>query len=154
MTSSAPIRVLHVHEVDLRDDPIEPSWIIEGSPVARASGWATSYDGTASSFVWDCTAGRFHWYFAEDESVHIVEGAVTVSGEGVPPVILETGDAALFQAGTWAEWHVADYVRKHAILRAHLPWPIAFLTRVWRFVQRRVRVRSHPGASQPRAPRR
>ncbi|MET0318492.1 MAG: cupin domain-containing protein, partial [Rhodococcus fascians] len=38
-----------------------------------------------------------------------------------PERTLVAGDAALFRAGTWSEWHVQDYVRKHAILRQHLP---------------------------------
>ncbi len=126
------IQVLRLPDVVLADDPIDPAWVIEGTPVARSAGWARSRDGSASSWVWDCTAGRFHWYFGEDETVHIVEGAVTVSGAGLEPVTLEVGDAALFRGGTWAVWEVEVHVRKHAVVRANLPWLLAVVAAVWR----------------------
>jgi hypothetical protein len=50
-----------------------------------------------------------------------MDGSVTVSSDTHPARTLQAGDAALFRAGTWSEWHVEEYVRKHAILRRHLP---------------------------------
>ena len=54
----------------------------------------------------------------------------TVSSEDHPARTLYAGDAALFRAGTWSEWHVEDYVRKHAILRQALPAPLSFVMKV------------------------
>ena len=50
-----------------------------------------------------------------DEIVHIIEGSVTVQGDGIAKRTLGVGDAALFRAGSWSEWEVEEYVRKHAI---------------------------------------
>lgn len=138
------IQVLRLSDVALVHDPIDPDWVIEGSPVARSTGWARSRDGSASSWVWDCTAGRFHWYFPEDETVHVVEGAVTVSADGVDPVTLGVGDAALFRGGTWAVWEVADHVTKHAVVRADLPWLLAVVAAAWRRLARPPRRRRAP----------
>ena len=55
-----------------------------------------------------------------------MDGSVTVSSEDHPARTLVAGDAALFRAGTWSEWHVENYVRKHAILRRHLPTSMSF----------------------------
>ncbi|WP_205472537.1 cupin domain-containing protein [Nocardioides sp. SYSU D00038] len=122
------LTVVRGDDVELLDDPINPAWVLEGRPRARVCTWVTSADQTASSFVWDCTAGRFRWYFAVDETVTIVDGSVTVTPdepEGAEPVTLRVGDGACFRAGTWSTWHVEDYVRKHALLRVPVPGPMA-----------------------------
>lgn len=111
---------------ELASAPIDPEWILEGAPEARSNWWSTGTDGTNSNFVWDCTKGRFRWYFACDETVQIIAGEVEVSAAGVPATMLRAGDAALFRAGTWAEWNVPQYVRKHAALASTLPRPLRF----------------------------
>lgn len=115
------IEAVRLSEVLLQPSPIEQDWILDGDPQARTAEWSRSVDGTTTTNVWDCTAGRFRWYFAVDEIVHIMDGSVTVSSDDHPARTLVAGDAALFRAGTWSEWHVENYVRKHAILRRHLP---------------------------------
>ena len=119
-----------IDAVALKPAPIDPAWVLAGSPVARAGEFARSNDGTTVSLVWDCTAGTFSWYFGVDETVHIVEGEVEVSAEGFGPRILRTGDAALFRAGTTARWHVPAYVRKIAYCRHPLPGPLGLVLRV------------------------
>ncbi len=114
-------------DVDLVDDPINPDWVVAGQPRARAKTWAQSADGSACSWLWDCTAGTFRWWFAMDETVHIVEGSVTVLVDGQEPLLLTTGDAAYFPAGRWSTWTIDDYVRKHAVLRLPVPGPLAYL---------------------------
>lgn len=116
--------------IELDPAPIRPEWILDGRPVARCRQWSDSSDGTTSAMVWDCTAGRFRWYFGGDEIVHIIEGEVIVSGDGAPERTLKPGDAALFRAGTWATWHVPNYVRKHAICRDSLPVAITLPLKV------------------------
>lgn len=115
------IEAVRLSEVLLQPSPINPEWILDGTPQARVAEWSRSVDGTTTTNVWDCTAGRFRWYFAMDEIVHIMDGSVTVSSDDHPARTLVAGDAALFRAGTWSEWNVDDYVRKHAILRRNLP---------------------------------
>lgn len=114
------IEAVRLSDLRLDSSPINPNWILEGDPEARVAEWSRSADGTTTTNVWDCTAGRFNWYFAVDEIVHIMDGSVTVSSDEHPARTLHAGDAALFRAGTWSEWHVENYVRKHAILRQQL----------------------------------
>jgi uncharacterized protein len=111
-------------DVLLEPDPIDPAWILEGQPVARAGLWSQSRDTTTTSWVWDCTAGRFNWYFEADETMYVIEGEVIIKTEGQEPRSLRAGHAALFYAGTRAEWYVPEYVRKHAILRPHMSKPV------------------------------
>lgn len=109
---------------ELEDSPINPDWIHEGNPVAKATKWGASVDGMVGTYVWSCTAGTFDWHFGDDEIVHIVEGAVVVtSPEGVTTT-LEVGDSGFFPAGTVWLWHVPTYVRKHAVLCKPLPGPL------------------------------
>lgn len=119
----------HIDAVAMKPAPINPDWVLEGSPVARAGEIARSVDGTTLSAVWDCTAGTFTWHFGVDETVHIVEGEVEVSAEGFGPRILRAGDVTLFRAGTTARWHVPTYVKKIAFCRHPLPRPLGFALR-------------------------
>ncbi|MFP6700882.1 MAG: cupin domain-containing protein, partial [Planctomycetaceae bacterium] len=67
---------------ELPDMPIEPSWIEEGTPVARGTVLVQSADKLLSSGLWSCTAGKFRWEFGWDEFVHVLEGEVTITEEG------------------------------------------------------------------------
>jgi uncharacterized cupin superfamily protein len=127
---------VRLNEVVLTPAPIEPSWIIEGNPIARSCQWAMSRDTTTSSWVWDCTAGRFNWYFDADETIQVMEGEVIITADGFEPRTLRTGDAALFYAGTHSEWYVPKYVRKHAMLRPHMTKPVLFAFKVGRKLSR------------------
>ncbi len=104
-------------DVALKPSPINPAWILEGQPVARNVVLSRSEDTTACTIMWDCTAGKFNWHYAFDETVHILEGSVIVSSENTPPKRLEAGDVAFFPVGTKAHWHVETYVRKVAFCR-------------------------------------
>ena len=46
--------------------PINPSWIEEGDPRATAALVARSTDGSTSTFLWECTAGKFTWRYGTD----------------------------------------------------------------------------------------
>jgi len=138
--SRPPFSAASLADFDLDPAPIRAEWVLEGRPVARCRHWSDSSDGTTSAMVWDCTAGKFRWYFGGDEIVHIIEGEVVVSGDGAPARTLRPGDAALFRAGTWATWYVPHYVRKHAICRDSLPalvtLPLRTFRRAVRLVER------------------
>lgn len=119
-----------IPDLKMNDRPIEPSWILEGAPVARAADHAKSEDDSAISAVWDCTAGTFRWYFHWDETVVILEGDVHVTGEDGTSYTLRAGDMGYFAAGTWSTWHVENYVKKVAFIRRPFPSPVAALYRL------------------------
>lgn len=104
-------------EVELIDAPINPDWIVSGTPRARAGQHSPSIDGRASTNIWDCTEGSFWWTFGDDETVVILDGAVRVTTEQGEVRTLGQGEIAYFASGTRALWEVDTYVRKIAFCR-------------------------------------
>jgi hypothetical protein len=102
-------------------NPINSAWILDGNPVARAELLSSSADGTASTYFWDCTAGRFNWFYSFDETFHVLEGAVTLKYPSGALRRVSAGDTVFFPAGTTAEWTVDNYIRKLAFCRTPVP---------------------------------
>lgn len=100
--------------------PIEPSWILRGAPRARCAVLSRSRDRSASTVVWDCTAGEFNWTYTDDETVHILEGEAIID-DGSGPRTMRPGDVVLFHAGSTWRWRVPTYVKKVAFLRLPIP---------------------------------
>jgi len=111
----------HLDEIAMHPAPIHPDWIVSGKPVARAGPHSASIDGTTSTAVWDCTAGRFHWSYGWEETVIILEGQVRVTSQDGSVRLLKAGDIAFFAAGTPAFWEIETHVRKLAFCRRELP---------------------------------
>ena len=120
-----PIVAAEAFGLELRDAPIEPSWILSGTPRARLAEHSRSADEAAVTAVWDCTEGQFRWYFGWDETVIILEGEVHVTAEDGTERVLKTGDIAYFKGKTWATWTVETYVKKIAFVRKPFPAPVA-----------------------------
>lgn len=108
-----------IHQQDLQPSPINPDWILEGNPTARATTLAIAADNTLSCAVWECHAGKFKWIFGLDEIVQILEGEVTIEEQtaGRKVHTLRAGDTAMFQDGMTTVWTVPSYVKKFAIHR-------------------------------------
>jgi len=119
--------------------PINPEWILEGRPVARMEFLSGSADGTANTYFWDCTAGRFNWFYAFDETLHILEGSVSLKEATGRSRIVVAGDVVYFPAGSSAEWTVDRYVRKLAFCRTPLPAPLVLARNIASRVKRFVR---------------
>src|SRR5450432_459676 len=100
--------------VSLAPCAIEPSWVLEGNPITRNKLLSKSADGTASTYIWDCTAGRFNWFYNSDETFHILEGTVTLKYPSGACHRVAAGDTVFFPKGSSAEWTVDKYVRKLA----------------------------------------
>jgi uncharacterized protein len=130
--------------------PINRSWILEGNPVARNKLLSKSADGSASTYIWDCSAGRFNWHYDIDETVYIIEGSVMLrDGKGAERAV-KAGDTVFFPAGSTAEWTVEDYVRKVAFLRVPLPKSVFLAKHIYRALKRIVKgARSGEGNAAP-----
>lgn len=130
----AGLTLARLDGLELQPAPINPDWVLEGEPSARALTLAQGDDRSANMSVWDCTAGRFHWYFGCDEAVYILEGSVIVTGPDGETRELHAGDSAYFPAYDWYEWHVPDYVRKVAFCHDVVPslarLPVRILARL------------------------
>jgi len=116
--------------VELAPRPIQPSWILEGNPVASACTLSQSADGTATTIVWHCTEGKFNWYYDFDETILILEGAIVLESETMRPTRYGPGDVIFFKDGAHARWHVQGYVKKLAFCRKTQPVWLGFALRV------------------------
>ena len=110
--------------VELEPEPIPPDWILSGSPVARCKNLVRSRDWTSTVVVWDCTAGRFHWHYSQDESMLVISGEAFLLLENGEERRYGPGDVGFFPAGTTCTWRVADYIRKVAVVRESIWWPL------------------------------
>ena len=119
-------------DVELKSAPIRREWIIEGQPQARNQVLALSQDRMATTLVWDCTAGRFKWIYDTDETIHILEGAVSLTATDGSIKHLRAGDVVFFPAGSSATWEVHGYVRKLAFFRQPVPRPMSLFLRAFR----------------------
>jgi uncharacterized cupin superfamily protein len=108
---------------ELQPSPINSDWIISGDPKVKAAVISTSADGQSFTAIWECTAGKFQWHYAFDETLHFLEGSVTLD-DGSGPRTVGAGDVVYFPKGSSAVWHVETYIRKLAICRNVLPAPI------------------------------
>lgn len=118
--------------------PIYGAWILEGNPIARNKLLSSSADGMASTYIWDCTAGRFNWHYAIDETVYVLAGSVVIKDVTGARRHLIAGDTVLFQAGTHAEWNVESYVRKIAFCRVPMSRKILLAKRLFQALRRLV----------------
>ncbi len=124
--------------VSLRPAPIEPSWIIEGSPKARNALISRSRDGTADTLVWDCSPGKFMWHYHTEETIHFLEGQVVLD-DGTGPRRVGPGDVIFIPAGAKVHWTVEQHVRKLAFFRKQLPKPVELLVNALRRVKQMVK---------------
>ena len=130
MMSLALIETANV-AVNLTLRPIEPSWVIEGNPVAQCQVLSRSADGLASTMVWECSEGRFNWYYDFDDTVLILEGSIMIESDGMPPARYTAGDVIFFKDGAHAKWHVEGRVRKLAFCRKTQPVWLGFALRAF-----------------------
>jgi uncharacterized protein len=128
---SNPVIFAAPADVDLDPAPIPADWIIEGNPQARSKRLAASADGTSSIMAWSCTAGRFKWNYAVDETIHLISGEVFVTDENENVRRVGPGDMVFFPAGSVSTWTIPDHVRKFAVCRHAMPRPLGFALRAW-----------------------
>src|ERR1700735_3056228 len=119
--------------------PVNPAWVLEGVPVARIEHLSSSADGTASTYFWDCTAGRFNWFYSFDETLHVLEGSVILKDINGRARRVTVGDTVFFPKGSTAEWTVDTYVRKLAFCRNPVPDSVIAVRNLVRKVKRLLR---------------
>lgn len=115
---------------NLQPAPIEPSWIIEGNPVAQSVTLSCSADGLASTIVWQCSEGKFNWYYDFDETILILKGSIVLDSDMIRSTRYGPGDVVFFKNGAHAKWHVEGHVRKLAFCRTTQPVLLGFVARV------------------------
>src|SRR6202012_161256 len=137
--SGALLETNELAAVKLTPRPIEPSWIIEGNPVAQCCVLSRSADGLGSSMAWECTGGKFNWYYDFDETILILEGSIVLENDAMKPTRYSAGDVIFFRDGAHARWHVEGRVRKLAFCRTTQPMLLGFALRVFNKLKRPLR---------------
>lgn len=132
------IRVAQANPV-MRPAPINPAWIEAGNPTATSALLAATDDRGAAVMFWHCTAGRFTWRYAEDETVHILEGGVTIKADGLPARFYGPGETIHFSRGAVATWTIDTYIRKIAFCKLAGPRPISLSIRIARALMKRAK---------------
>ncbi len=123
----------------LKACPINPQWIRDGNPVARASLMFSSADGWFYTVMWDCSPGKFEWFYDQDETLHLLSGYMILD-EGLPTERhVRSGDNVFFPAGSSARWNVVEHVLKVANVRRPIPGPLIYLLNIVRFIKNRGR---------------
>lgn len=125
--------------VELKPAPIEPSWILEGNPVATNCTLSRSADGMASTIIWQCTEGKFEWHYDIDETIYFLEGSATIDDRRGTVKTFTAGDVLFLPRGAVCDWHVESYVRKVAFCRRTQPKLVGLAMRVIGRLQRMVR---------------
>jgi len=138
---SKSIVIAPTADADLRATPIMPDAVLNGTPHTRSKELARSHDRTSHVMLWDCTAGRFTWYYSRDETLVVLDGEAFITNDKGEERRIGTGDVVFFPAGTSSRWYVPEYIRKVAFLRQSMPRPIGFGVRVWNLMLRVGRLR-------------
>ena len=87
-------------------------------------------DGQACTCVWQCSEGRFNWFYDYDETILILEGSIVLESDDMPPTRYGPGDVIFFKDGARARWHVESRVRKLAFCRKRPPFVVTLALRV------------------------
>ena len=111
-------------ELSAEEMPISPNWVLSGTPISRIKSVVRSRDWTSHVVVWECTGGTFKWRYRQDEVVVIVSGEVFITTEEGQERRLGPGDLAFFPAGSSSTWRVPERVRKVAVIRETMWWPL------------------------------
>jgi len=115
---------------------IRPEWIREGTPRARSRIVARTTDDLAFTALWDCSAGRFEWFYDFDETICVLEGGIVLTSAAGERTVLGAGDTFHFPAGSHFEWIVPDYVLKVAFVHEPLPEKLLRARRFYQAVKR------------------
>jgi uncharacterized cupin superfamily protein len=111
-------------ELSVEEMPISPNSVLSGAPTSRIKSVVRSRDWTSQVVVWECTGGTFKWRYRQDEVVVIVSGEVFITTEEGQERRLGPGDLAFFPAGSSSTWRVPERVRKVAVIRETMWWPL------------------------------
>ena len=125
-------------DLDVVGKSISPDWILSGSPMSKTKSLARSQDWTSNIVVWECTAGSFNWFYAQDETLVVVSGEAFITNHQGEERRLGPGDFAFFPAGTSCVWRVPEIVRKVAIVRETIWRPLGLCLKAWKKLLRTV----------------
>jgi uncharacterized cupin superfamily protein len=92
--------------------PIPADWVQGGTPEASCQLLTSSPDDGLLTGVWECTPGRFRWYFGCDEVIVVLHGRGRVRVGSVEHQLVP-GATVFFPIGTESHWEIDETLRKH-----------------------------------------
>jgi uncharacterized cupin superfamily protein len=107
--------------------PIPADWVHEGMPQASCLLLTSSPDDGLLTGMWECTPGRFRWYFGCDEVIVVLQGRGRVR-VGTVEHLLFPGATVFFPIGTESTWQIDETLRKHFTHRHPSPLAKRFLS--------------------------
>jgi uncharacterized cupin superfamily protein len=100
---------------DLAPKPIDPTWIVEGTPQARARQLQFTEGAGFSAMLWESTAGRFDWHYGSDEIIHVLAGQAELTRADGSVQLIQQGDIVFFNRDQVVRWHIPVYLKKIAL---------------------------------------
>jgi len=97
--------------VELQPAPLDPSQIVEGSPVVAERVLWSSSDGLRHRGVWEHGPG-VSTDVEVDEMFVVVSGRATIEVEDGPTLEVGPGDVGILEAGARTTWRVHETLRK------------------------------------------
>lgn len=115
-------------ELDRGSIPL--TWVLSGHPETQSKLLGKTRDGLAHVMLWECGAASFRWHYSKDEVFIILSGEAFLKEDGGRERRFAAGDVAFFPAGSDATWRIPDHVRKVAVLKNSVWFPVAFISKV------------------------
>jgi uncharacterized protein len=116
--------------VDLEPEPINPDWIVRGTPTARSKKLLTGTDWTANVVVWECTPGVFHWRYTRDETIYVLAGEAFISTGTDREHRFAAGDLGFFPNGFVCNWRITKTFRKFVVQKETMLAPLGLSVKV------------------------
>ncbi|GGV51157.1 cupin domain-containing protein [Streptomyces longisporoflavus] len=107
----APSFAVHIPDVDLEAEPLDPAQIVSGTPEVTGKVLWESADGKQLRGIWQITPGVVTDTEANELFV-VVSGRATIAVEGGDVIEVGPGDAAVLREGDRTTWTVHETLRK------------------------------------------
>jgi uncharacterized protein len=102
---------VHIADVDLESDPLDPATIVSGSPEVSGKVLWESPDGKQIRGIWQITPGVVTDTEANELFV-VISGRATMEIKGGETIELGPGDACVLEEGAESIWTVHETLRK------------------------------------------
>jgi uncharacterized cupin superfamily protein len=111
-------QIQHSSDSPTEFEPFPLDDVLDGDPRARVHWLRTSGSGEAALLagIFEGQPSRFRYLLETDETIHVIEGEVTIRLDGGESVTLRAGDIASFPCGAQATWEITRPLREFFVL--------------------------------------
>lgn len=90
---------------------------VAGNPTMKTWIEYTSDDKSVICGWWEATPGTYHASYEAWEFVHLIEGRITITPDGMSPQEVGPGDAFVVEKGFKGTWEIKEKVLKHFVIK-------------------------------------